>query len=266
VNDISRMSFLGSGLDRVRASTATVLGAGGGGSHIVQQLAHVGLGRVVSVDHDHLEDSNVNRVVGANYRDVGKLKAQVLAARFQDLKTKIVAVTARAESDAGRRWIEQSDIVFGAVDGARARHNIERICRAALVPYIDIGLKIQLDDADKVIGVGGQVVTSLAGGPCLQCAGVVSEESLLNDHEEYLAGRPEQQVVSMNGLLASQAVNGMLAVLTDYAQGHPLPALIVYDGLLHTMRPDKYVDGPCPHYPLEEAGWLFVLPSRMTLT
>jgi ThiF family protein len=164
----------------------------------------------------------------------------------------------------GQRQIEHSDVVFGAVDSARARNNIERICRSALVPYIDIGLMIQVAEDDVTItAIGGQIVTSLPGGPCLWCAEVVTNDLILRDREEYLAGRPDQQVISMNGLLASQAVNGMLAVMAGYAPGFPVPAMIRYDGLSHTMQPDRFVQGPCPHYPLEAAGWRYVLPARV---
>ena len=259
MNTLSRMSFLGSGLDWLRAATITVLGAGGGGSHIAQQIAHLGIGRLVIVDHDRLEESNVNRVVGASYRDVGRFKAELLAERFRDLRTDIIAVTARAEAKEGRYWIEQSDLVFGAVDGARARNNIEQICRAALVPYIDIGMRIHVgEDSATIAGIGGQVVTSLPGGPCLRCAGVVTDALLLADREEYLVGRPEQQVISMNGLLASQAVNGMLAVMTDYASDFPPSAVIRYDGLRHAMFSDRFIHDQCHHYPLDSAGWKYV--------
>jgi hypothetical protein len=266
MNERSRMSFLGEGLAWLRGATITVIGAGGGGSHIVQQIAHLQIARLPVADHDRLEDTNVNRVVGAGYSDIGRFKTELMVERFSDLKTKVIAVTERAELPKARRWIEQSDVVFGAVDGARARNNIEKICRASLVPYIDIGMKIQMgEDETTVEGIGGQIVTSLPGGPCLQCAGVVTAESLLADREEYVAGRPEQQVISINGLLASQAVNGMLSIMTGYAPNFPPAAVIRYDGLQHTMKPDRYVTGPCPHYPLAAAGWTYVLPARVAV-
>jgi tRNA A37 threonylcarbamoyladenosine dehydratase len=55
-----RQTFLGS---RARLSSATVaiVGLGGGGSHIIQQLAHLGVGHLVGIDHDRAEDSNLNR-------------------------------------------------------------------------------------------------------------------------------------------------------------------------------------------------------------
>lgn len=266
MNAASRMSFLGKGLGWLSTATVTVLGAGGGGSHLAQQVAHIGVGRMVVADHDVLEDSNVNRVVGANYADVGASKATVLAGRLQGLRTEIVTVLARAESGEGRRWIEGSDAVFGAVDGGRARNNIERICRTALVPYIDIGLRIDVADDKSIRAIGGQVFMSLPGGPCMWCVGLVSPEILEADREEYVAGQPEQQVVSMNGLLASQAINGLLALIADYGDPFPPPLLVRYDGLLHSLKPDDYVSAICPHYPLVDAGWRDVLPPRRNIS
>lgn len=48
--------------------------------------------------------------MGTGYGDVGRLKAELLAKRFEDLKTIMIAIPERAESSRARRWIEQSDV------------------------------------------------------------------------------------------------------------------------------------------------------------
>lgn len=263
--DTSRMSFLSQrGLGILREATVSVVGAGGGGSHVAQQLAHLAIGIVYVIDHDRLDASNVNRVVGATYRDVGGMKAAVLAARFSGLGGAIVPIAERAEHCHAARAIESSDIVVGAVDSFRARHNLEKKCRAALVPYVDIGLTIIVDELGRAAAIGGQVVTSLPNGPCLECVGVATPARLAGDREEYVAGAPEQQVVSMNGLLASQAVNTTLALLTDYGGSHRPPMYLAYDGLRHELRrhPLFPETAACPHYPVAEAGHRYVLPPR----
>ncbi len=262
--DTSRMSFLGmQGLRALRESTVCVVGVGGGGSHAAQQLAHLAVGSLVLIDGDQLEVSNVNRVVGATYGDVGVNKASVLAARLAGLGGRIWAVTERAEEPRASIAIESSDFVIGALDSYRARNNLEKRCRAALVPYVDIGLRIVVDDG-VVTAVGGQVVTSLPGGPCLQCVRVVTDESLAADREEYVAGAPEQQVVSMNGILASQAVNTVVALMTNYGGEHRPPTYVTYDGLRHEVRrhlvfPESDI---CVHYDVADAGYRFRLPPR----
>jgi molybdopterin-synthase adenylyltransferase len=214
------------------------------------------------IDPDRLEESNVNRVVPTKYSDVGDPKALILARHLSNLGSTIVPVVARAQSSDGRRWLERSDLVLGAVDGMRARDSIERICRTALVPYIDIGLSIIVDDKFKVIGIGGQVFVSLPGRPCMRCARIITEESLAADREEYIAGSPEQQVISMNGILASQAVTAGISLLTDYAADYPIPLHLQYDGLAHGMRANTFLPGACLHYPLASAGWTALLPPK----
>jgi hypothetical protein len=144
----------------------------------------------------------------------------------------------------------------------RTRDYIERACRAALVPYIDIGLTIVMAEKGSVGGIGGQVFISVPAGPCMWCAGILTNDELAGDHEEYVAGAPEQQVISMNGILASQAINAALWLLTRFAPAFPPPAHIVYDGLEHELRRNDYLPKSCSHYPVESAGWSVVLPPR----
>jgi molybdopterin/thiamine biosynthesis adenylyltransferase len=262
VIDRSRLAFLGAGYRRLRGATVSVVGAGGGGSHIAQQLAHLAVGTVPCIDPDILKAWNVNRNVGSNYRLIGKRKSTILADRLAGLGGRVVPVPNRAESSEGRAWLERSDLVFGAVDGARARENIERICRAALVPYIDIGLRIETSPTGEVTAAGGQIVVSLPGGPCLRCAEVVTDSALAADREEYGDNAIEQQVVSMNGVLASTAVTAGVALLTEYAPLFPPPPVLLYDGLTYEVRVDECGTVPCPHYLLEDAGWRMVLPKR----
>jgi len=262
--DTSRISFLGAkGLRALHDGRVCVVGVGGGGSHAAQQLAHLAVGCVFLIDGDHLEASNINRVVGATYRDVGKAKARVLSLRLRRLGGRVVPIVERAEELRARAAIESSDFVIGALDSYRARHNLEKRCRAALVPYVDIGLRIIVHKG-KVTAVGGQVVTSLPGGPCLQCVRVVTNENLAADREEYVAGAPEQQVVSMNGILASQAVNTVVALMTDYGGQYRPPTYLAYDGLRHELRrhPVFPESASCRHYDVADAGHRFVLPPR----
>ena len=155
--DHSRLTFLGNGLRKFQCLVVTVVGGGGGGAHVAQQLAHLGVGTLAIVEPDKAERSNINRLPCFNYSDIGKYKALVLARRLHGLGGTVIPVIARAESSEGRSWLERSDAVVGAVDGIRARSNIERICRGALVPYVDIGLGIDVADDGSIRSIGGQV-------------------------------------------------------------------------------------------------------------
>src|SRR4051794_37025638 len=71
MNDLySRQSFLGSiATEHFASSIVAIVGLGGGGSHVAQQLAHLGLQHVQLFDGDRAETSNLNRLVGASPDD-----------------------------------------------------------------------------------------------------------------------------------------------------------------------------------------------------
>src|SRR6266851_8464578 len=80
--NLDRQSFLGRNSSSVLDGTrVAIVGVGGGGSHIAQQLGHLGVGEFVLIDPDVVEDTNLNRLVGATQRDVSKgtAKASVAA-------------------------------------------------------------------------------------------------------------------------------------------------------------------------------------------
>ena len=67
---LASQSFLGPESNSVMAAIEVgIAGLGGGGSHVAQQLAHVGVGTFVPVDHDIVEEKNLNRLVGATAED-----------------------------------------------------------------------------------------------------------------------------------------------------------------------------------------------------
>ena len=62
----ARQSFLGEASEQIHtASEVAIVGVCGGGSHIAQQTAHVGVGRFLLLDDDHTDDPNLNRMVGS---------------------------------------------------------------------------------------------------------------------------------------------------------------------------------------------------------
>src|SRR5215469_15661793 len=76
--DFSRQSFLGPDSEKQFAHTRVVIvGLGGGGSHIAQQLAHIGVGNFALIDPQDMEDSNLNRLVGATEWDVANKTPKV---------------------------------------------------------------------------------------------------------------------------------------------------------------------------------------------
>jgi molybdopterin-synthase adenylyltransferase len=256
----SRQSFLGeAGQAAIDRCVVGVAGLGGGGGHIVQQLAHVGFLNYVLYDGDVADESNLNRLVIATEADAANGTPKVEAARGR-----ILAVRASARIEAFQcRWqdrpgpLRTCDLVFGCVDSFAERRELEAGCRRFLIPYIDVGMDLhQADDEPPVMG--GQVFLSLPGGPCMFCLGFLTEEKLGREAARYgdAGGRP--QVVWPNGVLASTAVGVAVDLLTDWSRSLRGPVYLSYRGNDGTVKPHPrlihFQGGECVHYPPDQAG------------
>lgn len=256
---LDRQSFLGSDSDAVLAAlTVGVIGLGGGGSHVVQQLAHVGIGGFVLADDDRISDSNLNRLVGGTLEDV----------HAEALKVDIAARVIRAVNPTARiervpvQWqlaidkLAQCDIIFGCVDNVRAKDELDAFCRRLLLPYIDQGMDVHMIGAHFLIA--GQVVLSVSGGPCLRCLGVVTEEALDEEGRNYGAAGGKPQVVWPNGVLASTAVGLFMQAVTPWHVVAEIGECLEYDGNLHTVRQSDRMrrlrGRPCPHHAALNVG------------
>src|SRR6185436_5199894 len=107
-NRDSRQGFLGRhARERLTTARVGVVGYGGGGSHVVQQLAHVLVPNLTVFEPQNLEDTNLNRVVGACEEDIGKPKLAIAKRVIQGLMpmeaVELVPSTWQESPDALRR-------------------------------------------------------------------------------------------------------------------------------------------------------------------
>ncbi len=237
------------------AATVAVIGCSGGGSHICQQLAHLGVGTVMPLDDELVDEVNLGRMVGSEPADIGIEKVQImkrLAGRI-DPTLRILPVRARFPSAEAIDGLKRADIIVSAVDSLLAREQINLFCRRYLVPLVDIGIGIETKD-ERLLSADGQVVCVLPDSACVRCTPLLSDAALERERRERppgydrnpLAGDP--QVVSMNGTLASEACNVILDLLCGYARGRRGAGWWQYDGrrgeLYHDALPAPW-DG-CP--------------------
>lgn len=254
-----RQSFLGSNaqflFEQVRIG---IVGYGGGGSHIGQQLAHIGVAHPVIFDDDQIEETNLNRLIGGGWRDVlRKLYKTAIAKRVIKSILKHADITA-----VNSRWqdapekLHSCDIVVGCVDSYAERQQLEAECRRYLIPYIDIGMDVYKVE-EEAPAMSGQVMLTLPGSSCFWCYGFLTEEKLAKEAAKYgnVGGRP--QVVWPNGILASTAVGILVDLITGWTNRNTSNIYLEYDGNLGTIKDHirlRFCDKNCTHYPVAEAG------------
>lgn len=158
-------------------ATAAVVGVGGVGSFVVQALAHLGVGRLMLVDPDIVEPSNLNRLVGAYPADATSSTAKVdVAARM----IRHINPDVRVDTVHGSvldvdvwAWLRAADMIIGAVDGHAPRWAMNWLAVQYARWYADIGVELRPTPAtaDSVtrLEAGGHVAIVRPNGPCLLC-------------------------------------------------------------------------------------------------
>lgn len=219
-------------------ATVAVIGLSGGGSHVVQQLAHLGIGRLIVVDDEFVERTNLGRLVGATEADIDVTAKTDLAMRVAtgiDSIIQVIKVQHRFPSPEAISALKDADIIVTPLDTFRAREMVNRFSRRHLIPQIDIGTVIKTTD-ERLTLASGQLITSIPGFACLRCWFL--DDVTLNDEAEenppgYDRDREapgDPQVVSMNGTLASEACNCVLDMITGFSGGRRGAKIWRYDG------------------------------------
>ncbi len=81
----SRLMLGDKNMDILSRSAVAVFGLGGVGSYAAEILARSGIGRIVLIDSDKIEDSNINRQLPALHSTIGRYKTHVVKQRIEDI-------------------------------------------------------------------------------------------------------------------------------------------------------------------------------------
>jgi len=229
------------GQKRLSRTKVAVVGLGGTGSHVWQQLAHLGVGKKVGVDFDFVESSNLNRLIGATQEDAKKKvpKTDVMYRVAEGLDSGSNTTMIRASAIHAVDQLKTMDVIFSCVDSDFPRAFLNEVSQAYLIPLIDIGFVIEADTG-KIKSAAGQVRITTPSGPCLYCLGLdlseirsefLTEDELRSERElGYVEGEAVSapSVVSMNGTISSRAVTEFLNLLFGFRE---LSNYIFYDML-----------------------------------
>lgn len=207
-----------------------IVGCGGTGSAVAEQLCRLGIGTLSLFDGDVLEGTNVTRVYGARMDEVSRNKAACLGEHLGriGLGTQIRVFDRHILEEAVARNLRECDVVFGCTDVESPRALLVNLALHYLIPVFDIGVKISSREG-VIEDITGRVTTLIPGAACLLCRGRITPERI---HFEQLSPEakaarqrdgyaPELEtrdpaVVSFTTAIAAQAVNELLHRLTGF--------------------------------------------------
>jgi molybdopterin-synthase adenylyltransferase len=210
----------------VRRARVVVVGVGGTGSVVAQQLAHLGVSDFVLVDPDVVDETNLNRLVGATPSDVGMPKAAAATRLIRGINPQATVKSIRrdvtdisvAETLIGR------DAIFGCTDSHASRTILNQLAYQYYVPLFDVGVGIVVSEG-LVTHISGRVQMAAPGLACLVCGGVIDPVAVRRELQSpiqraadpYITGQNEPQpaVISLNSTVASLAVTMFMSVFTS---------------------------------------------------
>jgi hypothetical protein len=246
----------GSGTTEIlRTLSVAVVGCSGTGSVVVEQLARLGVGRIVLVDPDIVEEKNLNRILNSGKEDVylGRPKVHVLASAIarMGLGHEVIPLQRNLLTPEAVRAVAECDVVFGCMDGVEGRHTLNRLATFYLMPYFDVGVRLDADGAGGIDRIAGAVHYLQPGLSSLLSRGVynmgrVDAEGMRRMNPEmcrrlvregYLRGVDEDRpaVISVNTFFAALVVNEFLARLHPY-RNHPNGGYAYVGGNLSEMQ------------------------------
>ena len=245
------------GQERLTDARVAVVGVGGLGSHVVQQLAFLGVRAIAPIDAKELALTNRNRLVGMSEDDPipGTRKVDIAERTAKTIDGSIV-VDKVFDSFVSKRGFDVligADYVFGCLDSEGARLVLTELSAAYAKPYVDVSSDILPGDP---VNYGGQVCIAWSGNGCLSCMNVLDRARAAVE----LAGPEERRrqaeiygisrdlldvagpsVVSINGGVASLAVTEFMLRVTGIREPN---RLLTYHG--RTGKVTVSTDNPAP--------------------
>jgi ThiF family len=235
--DRQELIFGDRGQALMRGARVTVIGLGGVGAIVSEQLARLGVGQMTLIDPDHLEPSNFSRIVGATTADltIGARKVDIAARVARDsnpnIDLELIAGDFAIEPVA-RRAID-SDFLFLAADTMRARLVFNALVHQYYVPGVQIGSKIAVNPRTGSIDAAFSVVRHVRPGTgCLVCNELIDPVKLAEEWktdveraaQRYGITLANPSVITLNAVAASHAVNDFFLWFLGLApKGLPLP-------------------------------------------
>lgn len=241
--------FGAAGQDLLRDLHVGVVGAGGTGSAVAEQLTRLGVGRLTLIDDDDVTTPTPTRGYGIRVEDVGNSKTEVLAADLVaiGLGTEVCPVVAPLHDRKALDALAHVDVVFCCVDGHGARLILNRWAYAHHAPVIDLAVLVA---ADRDVSIDARVTWIGAGSACLLCRGridpsIAYAENLDPARRRALAGEgyvtaaesPQPAVVTLTSLVASTATTELLLRL--FGIGESEASELLLRPHLHEVRRNR---------------------------
>lgn len=235
--------FGADGQAKLRNAHVVVVGCGGLGQHVIQQLAFLGVGKLTLIEDEALNRSNLNRYVLARHDDpipgTHKIDNALRAIAAIDPSIEVTPVRNSIRSHEAFEALRAVHGIFGCVDNDGARLILNEYAKAYSKEYYDLASDIE---EDAGLRYGGRVVRVDQAPGCLVCLGHIDLAAARQDLESDAARRDRAKIYGVDAEMLQEggpsvvSINGVVASLgvTEYMVGvsgiRAPKRLVVYRG------------------------------------
>ena len=142
-------------IESLHKKTVMVVGVGGVGSICVESLARTGIGHLILIDKDCVEESNINRQLVATLDTVGQIKVDALKERIKILNPNCIVDTYACFYDKDKNdeiFSQPIDFVIDCIDSISSKKDLMQACFERNIPFLSsMGMARRIDPTKLVV-------------------------------------------------------------------------------------------------------------------
>jgi hypothetical protein len=217
-----------SGQEMLGTLNVAVAGLGGTGSLTSLALVHHGVRKLLLLDDQVLDETNMPRVPACKPTDVGHLTKVEIAKNYvysHAPDAKVEALPINVESDEARPYLIEADVVVICTDNTTSRAYLNQLAQQYLIPVLDLGVQFSINDQGKVTNEIGRINLVRPGSPCLWCTGHINPARLAAESvpaaerdraDSYLRGfdDPQPSMLAFNMEVVGRGIQHLVGFVT----------------------------------------------------
>lgn len=128
--------------ERLAKSTVAIVGCGGLGGTMAEELTRLGIGRLILIDGDIFEESNLNRQLFSTENNIGEKKVEAARKRLKAVNSevKLTLFDKWFNKDNAENLFSGADLVLDALDSINRRVELESACNDLNIPLVYAGI------------------------------------------------------------------------------------------------------------------------------
>jgi molybdopterin/thiamine biosynthesis adenylyltransferase len=156
----NRQTISQSGQRELFQSQVAVIGCGGLGGYVIEELARLGVGRIIAIDPDQFEEHNLNRQLFSSPGNLGHAKVDAAAVRVGEINPAVTLVPMQEafSPENGADLLVGCQVVVDALDSIQVRLELADVCASMNIPLVH----------GAIAGWFGHVTTQFPGDDTLQ--------------------------------------------------------------------------------------------------